>query len=344
MTNIVPKFESCPFIFLTKNNDLVSEVLLFADEWNAETAFFNAQTSGSTGIPKTVRLNKQYALQSVVNSNAFFHFERMERMGLCLSPGTIGGKMQVLRALAYHVELVVLDNERNPLKKLEQKLDFLTLVPLQLQTILEESPEKIALCRTILVGGAPVSKALRMKLRSFSTQFFESYGMTETYSHVAVRNLQNDTPEFQALDGIRFSTEDGNLVIHAPGLGLPHLITRDAVILKDESHFELLGRSDFAINSGGYKFHPEALERKLESLIDVNYFIIGEPDPLLGECVTLYLETEYTPEKERAIRAICESCFEKYEKPKKICLLPRFIQTPSGKINRLASQKSFLEP
>ncbi|MCE3294421.1 MAG: O-succinylbenzoate--CoA ligase [Crocinitomicaceae bacterium] len=328
---------------MTKDETLISKTRSFVEEWNSDDPFFMAKTSGSTGIPKNTRLEKKYALQSVFASQAYFHFDRMKTMGLCLSPDTIGGKMQLLRAMAFGLEILVFDNERNPLKNLDRELDFVTLVPLQVQAILDETPEKPELCRKILIGGAKVPLQLAEKLRTFSTEFFESYGMTETYSHVAIKKLNSSTAVFEAVGDIRFSSRDGNLVIHAPLLGIDSLPTNDSVELLDERRFRLLGRSDFAINSGGYKFHPELLEQKLEGRIPVNYFIIGEADAEFGECVTLYLEMDYSTEMKQRVEETLAASFGRYEKPKKIYFLREFVKTESGKINRLASQKSALE-
>ncbi|MGV3629753.1 MAG: AMP-binding protein [Bacteroidota bacterium] len=344
MTNIVPKFESCKLTFGSMDSGLRLKVLSFLEEWNSPAPAFSAKTSGSTGIPKTVELEKKYAFQSVLASSSFFHFDAMQTMGLCLSPDTIGGKMQILRALAFDLELLIFENERNPLKKLSQQLDFVTLVPLQLQTILDETPEKLALCRKVLIGGARVPLQLAEKLREMKTEYFESYGMTETYSHVALKRLNSGNTFFEAVDNVTFSTQNGNLVIHAPLLGIDSLQTNDSAELLDAHRFNLLGRSDFAINSGGYKFHPELLEQKLEGRIPVAYFIIGEADPVFGECVTLYLEMDYNAEIEYRVENILDAVFERYERPKKMYFLPEFIKTESGKINRLASQKSVLEP
>lgn len=344
MTNIVPKFESCTLTFWDRASSLAPKIQSFITEWNSSSPVFSAKTSGSTGIPKPIDLEKKYAWQSVQASNAFFHFDAMQTMGLCLSPDTIGGKMQILRAMAFKLELLVFDNERNPFKNLDRTLDFATLVPMQVQAILDENPGKFDFCRKILIGGAKVQLRLREELQQFDTEFYESYGMTETYSHVALKKLSQANLPFEAVANVRFSSQNGKLVIHAPLLGIQALSTNDAVELLDDRHFHLLGRSDFAINSGGYKFHPELLEQKLEGRIPVNYFIIGEADAVFGECVTLYLEMDYNAETEYQIEQLLDSCFERYEKPKKIYFLPEFIQTESGKINRLACQKSVLEP
>ena len=41
----------------------------------------------------------------------------------------------------------------------------------------------------LIVGGAKVSSALNTKLQAIGTAVFETYGMTETVSHIAVKQL-----------------------------------------------------------------------------------------------------------------------------------------------------------
>lgn len=343
MTNIVPNFNPDKIIFVSENNKLNQKVYDFIEEWNNSNDFFTAKTSGSTGIPKEIKLQKSIALKSVKMSANYFGFDKMERMGLCLSPETIAGKMQILRALYCDLILYVFQSERNCLQNLNVHLDFISLVPLQVEAILDENPEKLDLCHKILIGGAQISPQLKLTLQKVKSSIYESYGMTETYSHVAVRQLFSKNGSFEALKGIHFSLEDENLVIHALHLDLKHLKTNDCVRLIDNKHFELLGRSDFVINSGALKFHPEVLEGKLAQGIESNYFILGEKSEEFGEIVTFYLEMDYDSIKEIELKKLFETYLSKYEIPKKIYFIPQFIRTESGKINKLKTQELALE-
>lgn len=343
MTNIVPNFNADKIIFVSENRKLNQKVELFIEEWNNELDFFTAKTSGSTGIPKEIKLLKNLALASVKMSSHYFNFDEMESMGLCLSPETIAGKMQILRALYYDLVLYVFENERNCLQNLNVHLDFITLVPLQVESILNENPEKLDFCRKILIGGAKISPALEHKLKTVKCKVYESYGMTETYSHVAIRQLFSEKTVFEALQAVHFSLENDNLVIHATHLGLKHLKTNDCVNLIDNKHFELLGRSDFVINSGAFKFHPEVLEEKLASEIQGVFFILGEKDQEFGEIVTFFLEMDYDSKKEDELKELFSRCLSKYEIPKKIYFIPHFSRTESGKIDKLKTQKIAFE-
>lgn len=343
MTNIIPKFNSQKIFFKTTEKDTCNRVYSFLDDWNDSSDFFSVKTSGSTGTPTLHKLSKKMALESAKLSLNYFKITPNSRFALALSAETIGGKMQILRALASDSELYVLDLKRNPIQDICFSIDFISLVPMQIQQIIAENPDHLQFFKSILLGGAPVSAALRQQLCSFSSHFYESYGMTETYSHIAIRKLNGKENEFVALDGIRFSTSDGNLVIHAPQLGIQNLKTHDTVHLISESQFQLIGRTDFAINSGGYKFHPETLEAKLSPLIKHNFFIIGEADLVYGQCVTFYIEEDYTEKKQEYLLKLFKQEFKQYERPKKIYFVAKFQYTSSGKINRLATQQLYLE-
>jgi hypothetical protein len=93
--------------------------------------------------------------------------------------------------------------------------------------------------------------------------------MTETISHVALRKIGQEN-EYHSLPGIHFTSENDCLTIHYPEIHSTPIPTTDVVELIDEHSFRWKGRSDFAINSGGKKIHPEELEKRLSpSLLDV---------------------------------------------------------------------------
>ena len=181
------------------------------------------------------------------------------------------------------------------------------------------------------------------RLETIESECFESYGMTETYSHVAIKNLSSKEKYFMCLDGVFCKLEDENLVVVANHIQTEGLKTTDCAILIDSKHFELLGRSDFVINSGGYKFHPEVLEEKLEKEIPFPYFILGEQNSEFGEIVTFYVENTYSKELEKSLKNMFQAKFKRYEIPKKIYFVTKFSTTASGKINKLATQKKAFE-
>ncbi len=334
---------SFKIIYLTENPDLILKVKSFVDAWLNTENFVETKTSGSTGIPKLIRLEKQKMEVSAKMTGTFFNFKPCDKTILCLSPDTIGGKMMILRSLLFDMELYVVDINRNPLEKIDFNLKFAAMVPLQIQGVLASNPAKLNLLEQLLIGGANVSEALEMQLKGFKTAFFESFGMTETMSHIAVRKLNQDLNQpFEAMAGITFSQIDQKLIVHAPNLGIEALDSNDLIELIDSKHFYWQGRADFVINSGGIKFFPEKIERKISHLIEARFFIASEKDELLGERIILVMEGEMNQNEINLLFHHFNAILDKFEIPKKMYYSAQFEETVSGKINRIETLKKIL--
>lgn len=327
--------------FITDNQELKTKVLAFIDEWYSDDTFIISQTSGSTGKPKTIKLLKKYLKASAQMTGEYFKFAEGQNILLSLSADTIGGKMIIIRALEFKMQLIVSEVVKNPLLNLQEHIAFASFVPYQLISILEESPDKLSLIDNILLGGAPVSKLLSDSIKNFPMNFYESYGMTETMSHVAIKNLKDPVPNFRALENISFTTSNDSLIIHAPNLGIEALETKDQVSLVNSKQFTWLGRKDFVIISGGKKVHPEMLEKKIESHLKDRFFITKENDEKLGEKIVLFIENKYAVELNNSIKEMIINKLDKHEIPKNIYYCFPFEQTNSGKINRISTYQKW---
>lgn len=327
--------------FIKDNQELKTKVLGFVDEWYSNKNYITSQTSGSTGKPKTIKLLKKHLKASAQMTGEYFKFKEGQKILLSLSADTIGGKMLIIRALEFKMQLIVSDVVKNPLLNLQEHIAFVSLVPYQLISILEESPEKLFLIDNILLGGAPVSKSLTDKIQNYPMNFYESYGMTETMSHVAIKNLKDSIPNFRALKNISFTTSNDSLIIHAPLLGMDALETNDQVELISSTEFKWLGRKDFVIISGGKKFHPEILEKKIENHLKERFFITKEYDEKLGEKLVIFIENNYSSTHYEKIIKILISKLDKHEVPKNIHFYSPFVETDSGKINRISTYQKW---
>lgn len=161
--------------------------------------------------------------------------------------------------------------------------------------------------------------------------------MTETISHIAMRQLNHPCHEnFDCLPNVTINDQDGSLCITAPDIGVFELKTNDVVEVLSNRSFKWLGRTDFVINSGGVKLHPEVIEQSLAQFIQVPFFVYGEADDLLGERLILALES---PANMGITKKDFHELLSKHEVPKEIRYIQQFEYTLSGKINRLASKK-----
>jgi o-succinylbenzoate---CoA ligase len=344
MSNSIPKININTIEFLTSNVEQKNEILEFIEEWNNESLTIDLFTSGSTGLPKKITHKKETLIASAKLTSNYFELNKGGKLALCLSVKTIGGKMQLIRALVSEMNTLVLENNRNPIQNLNENIAFCTFTPIQFERILNESPQKLIFIKTILLGGAKINIELKKSILALNMPIYEGFGMTETVSHFALRKINDDFNQpFETLQGVTVSEKNGRLVLSAPHLGIDSMLTNDEIELISPRKFLYLGRTDFVINSGGYKFHPEVLEDKLKSYVNENYFFIGEKDLEFGEIITLFIEKKENDDLKMNIVKLINQVFQKFEKPKKINFIEKFCYTFSGKIDKLATQKKYFE-
>ncbi len=323
--------------FITQSTELKNKVLAFIEEWNSTAETIVVNTSGSTGTPKKTEILKSHMVISAKKTLNYFALKPGNTALLCLSPETIAGKMMIVRSIVGELNLVVSDVNSTPLKNCDHHIDFIALVPLQVEELLKTDSEKLKSIQTILIGGGPINTSISTELRNKNIQAYHSYGMTETISHVAIRKVgTEETETFEALNGIEFSQENGQLRVHYPEIGYSNLATNDLVELIDNHHFKFIGRADFIINSGGIKINPETVEELLSTHIETSFFVSGIPDEQLGQRLILLIEGTIT---QAPTLFELKSLLPKFNNPKKIYFLQKFIRTESGKINRLETLK-----
>ena len=189
----------------------------------------------------------------------------------------------------------------------------------------------------MIVGGGVVSRDLEKAIQTVDTKCYATYGMTETSTHVAVKKLNKFTQlelesesAYKTLPDVTVSKDKRScLVIHAPKISDVNIITNDIVQVVSKTEFNWKGRLDHVINSGGVKLHPEEIEQKLSHTIHSRFFTAGIPDEILGEKCILVIEGEnYQITKKHF------SKLSRFEIPKEIFFIPKFIETGSGKIQR----------
>lgn len=306
-------------------------IFSFLNEWENNSDSFLVKTSGSTGIPKEMKLPKTKMILSAKTTLEFLKILPNEKALLCLSLNTIAGKMMVVRSMIGNLDLNVVEPSENPLKDIDFQIDFIAIVPAQLKFLIENSPEKFTKIRNVIVGGGEVSELIIQKLKDLKISVYQTFGMTETISHVAMRKIGFEGEEFYtAIAENYFTVEENQLVIHSPILDINPLTTNDLVELVNEKQFIWKGRVDFVINSGGYKFFPEEIEGKIGSIIKTPYFISSEKDEKLGEKLVLNVLSENDKDEKFDF----DEYLTRYEKPKIIYFYKHFEYTESNKINR----------
>lgn len=331
---------------LSYTEQFSTDLWLFFKDWFNDNEFMVVQTSGSTGTPKPIQLKKEFMINSALATGSFFELGTETSALLCMSVNYIAGKMMLVRAftLGWHIDVVM--PEANPLKNTQKTYDFCAMVPLQLQASLQELHK----VKKLIVGGGVVSPDLYSKIQQVSTEVYATYGMTETITHIAVKKLNhnsiNKESYYTTIPGVTIRQDERNcLVIHAPKVSKEDVVTNDVVKVISNISFEWLGRYDNVVNSGGIKLHPETIEEKLALLIPERFFVIGVTDAVLGEKLVLVIETEKNKEKEVQLLSEIEKLEKlgRYERPKAIYFVPKFVETTTKKVQRLKTLELILE-
>lgn len=316
-------------------------ISVFLSDWFSSEKTIFVQTSGSTGTPKTIEVEKPKMLNSAQMTCDFLGLKKGDLALLCLPTDYISGKMMLVRAIQRGLKIIVKEPSLSPLQDLTTPIDFCAMTPLQV----ENSLDKIHLIKNLIIGGAKVSESLIKKINNqlrianneqrIANCIYETYGMTETLSHIALRQIfpaQEDF--FTILNGVEISQDERQcLVVNAPKLNSNKLVTNDLVELKNDREFRFLGRLDNVINSGGAKIIPEMLESLVKKTIENKLVFIGLPDEILGQKLVLVVEGKET---ENLKSQISNLKFEKsFWRPKEIIFIEKIPRTPNGKVNRL---------
>ena len=306
-------------------------------------------------------------VNSALATGSFFDLGKGTTALLCMNPEFIAGKMMLVRALILGWKLDIVTPSLNSLKDVKKKFDFTAMIPLQVTNSFDDL-HKI---KKLIIGGGVISKELENQLQELETECFATYGMTETVSHIAIQKLNNSPSlrggttkqsydvnhnlissgiekfHYNLLPNISISKDVRNcLVINAPKIAEEQIITNDIVELTSKNSFKWLGRYDNIINSGGVKLIPEQIEEKISKIIDQRFFVAGIPDEVLGEKLVLVVEIQRNKEvkeqrgKVEKRKAVISNAMknlttlDKYEIPKEIYFIEKFIETATKKIQR----------
>ena len=94
----------------------------FLAEWNNDSPFVEVKTSGSTGEPKRMLVEKRRMLASARITCDFLGLRPGDTALLCMSLDYIAGKMMVVRALERGLKLITIPPTGHPLSTINYKL------------------------------------------------------------------------------------------------------------------------------------------------------------------------------------------------------------------------------
>lgn len=321
----------------------------FIREWNSEDKTLLVHTSGSTGVPKPLQVEKNRMLASARMTCDFLSLHSGDSALLCLPLDFIAGKMMVVRSLERGLDLTVVEPSNHPLQGQKQDFDLVAMVPSQVHCSLQVPEERECLrsIRNLIIGGGSIPDEMEQELRDFPNAVWSTYGMTETLSHIALRRINGDEASgwYTPFEGVKISIFDkdeegrGQLVIDAPYVVTEPLITNDIAELNPrDNSFRIIGRKDNVICSGGIKLHAEEIEKALSPYLHFSFCISSRKDEKFGEIAVLIIDDTECKMSDAEVMALCSKVLKKYSIPRRI-IRATIPLTKTGKIDRAKAKQ-----
>jgi O-succinylbenzoic acid--CoA ligase len=310
------------------------EIKLWVDDWLSDKSKFEFETSGTSGIRKQLIFSRQQLVASAKRTCEFFHLESGTKVLHRLPMQFVAGKMNIIRALvsghsvwaerpSMHFDL--------PWNPENLHWDWWPTTPAMMTAFLEAKLD-VNVFQRILLGGGKVLPKLLEDMTCFKGNCFESYGATETLTHIAVRSITPKSTHFQLLPGVRMTENHDGIVINDEVTEI-QVSLNDAIHFMNEKEFEVLGRLDDVINSGGVKIHPLLVEEVLSRFTSLPFYITQSPDNLWGNAVTLVvIESDMIHWKSLNLKMIFEN--HPNWKPKRMITVQKIDRNENGKIIR----------
>ena len=334
-------------------SDFEAAVFSFCREWNAGKAHFMFHSSGSTGKPKSIELSRDQMACSAKLTGAWLSLNSRDIALMALPVEYIAGAMVLVRALELDLDVLLVDPCQNPLLHLgNHQVHLASFVPTQWATILSSSVDLLSIfsnAKGILLGGASLDPELEKRSSALNLPIFHTYGMTETVSHVAFRDVRLGNEIYSLLPGVQIRlNERGCLCISGLMTGQAWVETQDMVQLVDANSFRFLGRADRVINSGGKKIFPDVVEKWVHAYRMAkdwkgDLMMVGIPDQFYGQKAVLFSTIDLDVDKKNQLIDFLKTKIPSEDCPKDIIFISHFELLLNGKIDALKTVALYLE-
>lgn len=311
------------------------EIYRFIINWLSDMDHIVQFSSGTTGMPKEIRLPKVSMMQSAKLTCDYLKIKEGNTALLCMPVDYIAGRMMIVRSMVCGLNLMIVEPKSLPEIEFLPDIDFAAMVPMQALNLLNCKNE-LEKCKKLLIGGAQINSELENHLKSVKTEAYATYGMAETASHIALKRLNGPDKDkyFIVLPGVGISVDSRQcLIINAPWIKY-QVNTNDLVEITGNDSFRWLGRFDNLINSGGIKIVPEEVESLVMSKTGKECLALGIPDQVLGQRLVFVVEKKQVTGSPGDLKSDLESVLPRRWKPKEIIIIPEFPRNDALKIDR----------
>lgn len=287
------------------------------------------RTSGTSGEPRLVPISFGNLLWSALGSAAALGTEPEDRWLCALPLSHVGGLSILVRSAVYGTTAIVHDGWDTE-RVAAEDATLISLVPTMLQRLLDAGWTGSPSLRWALIGGAPLSPALRERALEAGVPLAETYGLTEACSQVTTFGV----PLFCTNVSI---AADGEIVVSGPTVaGGGELRTGDLGEVAADGTLRVIGRKSDMIITGGENVAPAAVEAVIEAHHGVAEALVGSrPDREWGEAViATVVAADGRPPTEAELRRFCRDRLAPFEVPKEFVFTSELPRTASGKLIR----------
>jgi o-succinylbenzoate---CoA ligase len=299
-------------------------------------------TSGTTGRPKPVPLTYGNIRANARGLAQALGLTDDERWLSPLPLSHVGGLMVVLRSALMATTAVLapppFDVHATAALLRDGGITIASLVPAQLQRLLDAGAAPGPQLRRVLLGGGPMPRALLARARAAGFPVCPSYGLTQACSTVTVGEPGDLETAGRPLPGVGVAISEAGEIIVSGGTvnALGSLRTGDLGRLDDQGRLVVTGRRGDVIITGGENVAPTEVEAVLAEHPGVGEAaVFARPHPLWGEAITALVVARDGAELSRAaLRAHCLERLARFKVPKAFELVSELPRTESGKVRR----------
>ena len=319
-------------------------------------------TSGSSGSPKAVVHSLANHFFNALGANQLMPLKTGDRWLLSLPLYHVGGLAIFFRTLLSGAAMVIPEKKEKLLQTiLKQKITHLSLVPTQLQRLLQtqQGIEAAGRLKLILLGGASIPKNLIEQSEQLGLKLKTTYGSTEMASQIYTAKQVLPFRE------VRISTTDdvaGEIEVRGKTLFLGYLKqgglqkpfdkqgwfkTGDLgcwkYSLDQQKYLTVIGRSDSMFISGGENIHPEEIERILLQFEHIEQVVVVAVQDLeFGARPVAFLKTKQSL-TESELRLVLEKQLPRFKIPDLFLAWPesaeRGLKPRRNELSKLAQIK-----
>ncbi len=292
--------------------------------------------------------------------NAFQnYFNCQEINSFCTLPlYHVSGLMQFMRSFITQGKLLICPYQAvktQPITVINQSEYFISLVPTQLQYLIESIPDWLTQFKTVLLGGAPTRRSLLEDAITYDIPVALTYGMTETASGIVILKpedfLAENNSSGQVLPHAKVTIEPENnqsfnniglvkincasfCLGYYPQVFTQEFISDDLGYFDSKNYLYLLGRNSQKIITGGENVFPAEIEAViLATKLVKDVCVVGIPDSKWGEVVTaMYIPVKPNHDLQ-IIKQQVQSQLAKYKQPKNWIAVDSLFRNDRGKVN-----------